>query len=698
MKPVKLVLSAFGPFAGETAVDFSSLGDSGIFLIAGDTGAGKTTLFDAISFALYGEASGGRERRKSRSFRSDYASPRTETYVELTFRHRGETWLVRRSPEYVRPKLSGEGTTVQSPKAMMACPDSGALVEGIAEVNARVYELLGLTQDQFTRTVMIAQGDFLKILNATSDERKALFQKLFNTSLHASLQKRLQDMNADCVREQESLAQRMRIAAGRIDPEPDYPEKEQLTLYCTDVKYAGLLAECLARLIEGERASHRAALARREKAAGEMDALTAALAQGKAINADFEVLRKAEKELTALLNAESAMRAKAQRLTLARRAQRLAPEEALLNDNARQVLRQQETLRQAEEARTAAEAALPAAEAALRQAEGYGPEADQLLATARQLEGCIPVLREAAERQKKMKQAQARLQSLLSQSAQADAAYTAAKEGYYRSQAGLLAADLREGEPCPVCGATTHPHPAALTAESVTREALEQADRRHRDAAESLNRAHTAWVGLQTEDEAGRVRLQALGIGPEETEESLARRIRDMTAQAAQYRSAMEQRRVALSKLQLQAERSQAAAAHAREQLAALCSQAETLHARFLAGLADAGFADEADYRTARLPEEETEQLDRSLREYGERKKSAADQAAMLRERLQGREPVELSALEQQRQAWNEQKTAAGKEESALSSRLTLHEDALKELQSALRQQKRQEQRWAVIR
>ena len=111
MKPLKLIMSAFGPYAGVTEVDFSAFGETGIFLIAGDTGAGKTTLFDAISFALYGEASGGRERRRSKSFRSDYASPRTETYVEMTFRHRGETWMIRRNPEYTRPKITGEGVT-----------------------------------------------------------------------------------------------------------------------------------------------------------------------------------------------------------------------------------------------------------------------------------------------------------------------------------------------------------------------------------------------------------------------------------------------------------------------------------------------------------------------------------------------------------------------------------------------------------
>ena len=253
MKPEQLILSAFGPFAEETKVDFSALGENGIFLIAGDTGAGKTTLFDAISFALYGEASGGRERRKSRSFRSDYASSRTETFVELTFRHRGGRYCVRRNPEYIRPKVTGEGTTTQPSRAMLTCLDTGTMVEGIAEVNARIYELLGLTQDQFTRTVMIAQGDFLKILNASSDERKALFQKLFNTALHASLQKRLQDMNAACTREQDELTQRLRLAAGRIAPEKGFPEAEQLMLYRSDEQYAALLAECLARMTEGER-------------------------------------------------------------------------------------------------------------------------------------------------------------------------------------------------------------------------------------------------------------------------------------------------------------------------------------------------------------------------------------------------------------------------------------------------------------
>ena len=292
MKPLKLMLSAFGPYAGETAVDFTRFGEDGLFLIAGDTGAGKTTLFDAVSFALYGEASGGKERRGSKSFRSDYAAARTETFVELTFRHRGETWRVRRNPEYERPKKSGEGTTTQSADASLTHLDTGEVFEGLTDVNGKVYELLGLTQDQFTRTAMIAQGDFLKILNASSDERRALFQKLFNTSIYADLQMRLRDMNGACNQERADLEKRIAIAAGKIDPEPDFPERERVALYRTEAKYADLLAECLDRLIVGERAACERA-AREKRASGEqMSALIAAIEQGKAINGDLTRWRR----------------------------------------------------------------------------------------------------------------------------------------------------------------------------------------------------------------------------------------------------------------------------------------------------------------------------------------------------------------------------------------------------------------------
>ena len=300
MKPIKLTLSAFGPYAEETVIDFTALGEDGLYLIAGDTGAGKTTLFDAVSFALYGEASGGRERRKSRTFRSDYAPAGRDTWVELVFSHQGRTWRVLRNPEYERPKRRGEGTTLQTADATLAEVDGNVLIQGAQAVGEKIGELLGLTQDQFTRTVMIAQGDFLKILNASSDERKALFQKLFNTGVYADLQKKLQKMNGDCTREQEELDRRILIAAGRIDPEPDFPGRESLREYRTDAKYAAQITESLERLIETEREAGRAAAGEKDRLEKEIAELIAAEEQGKRLNEDFQTLAMAENTLKAL--------------------------------------------------------------------------------------------------------------------------------------------------------------------------------------------------------------------------------------------------------------------------------------------------------------------------------------------------------------------------------------------------------------
>ena len=698
MKPMYLTLSAFGPYAGETAVDFTAFGGDGIFLIAGDTGAGKTTLFDAISFALYGEASGGRERRKSKSFRSDYAQPKAETYVELTFRHRDETWRIRRNPEYERPMKNREGTTTQTAGARLTNLDSGEIIEGLTDVNDKIYELLGLTQDQFTQTVMIAQGDFLKILNASSDDRKALFQKLFNTSIFFDLQKKLQEMNSASNREKEELDQRILIAAGRIDPEPDFPGRDSIAQYKTEAKYADLLAECLEQLIESERTARTRAEQERQAAGAQADALIAAIEQGKAVNGDFDALEKAEAAWTRLLDQQSAMDDLADRLDRARKAQSLMADETLILSNAADLRKQREELEEASATLASAEKALPAAEAKQKEAEAHAPEADALLADARKLSDCIPVLKELEKQKKKLDQQKKQIAKLLEDSIQADRAYTAAKEGYYRSQAGLLAAELEEGMPCPVCGALSHPQPAQLTAESVTREEMEQADRRHRQAESALHEANTALASIQTATEADRTRLREMNIAEDETEKHLEQRIQSMETRAGQYRNAIEESRKACADLTIRLAKSRTTAEQGQKRLASLLETADQLARQFREHLTAAGFEDERAYQLAKLPEKDAKSAEKQLKDYGEQKKSLTDQITGLRGKLAGKERIGLSDLACRQQEWKAKKVAAETAGNALMKKLTLHDDALKEIREARRQQKRKEEHWAVIR
>ena len=174
MKPILLKMCAFGPYAKETVVDFEKLGNSGIFLLTGDTGAGKTTVFDALCYALYGEASG--QERDAKSFRSDYAAQKDDTYVEFTFEHNRHKYRIRRNPEYERPKKSGTGTTKQIGDAVLEDMDTQQVWTGISTVKEKVEQLIGLTRNQFSQTVMIAQGDFRKILTAASKDRIDLFR------------------------------------------------------------------------------------------------------------------------------------------------------------------------------------------------------------------------------------------------------------------------------------------------------------------------------------------------------------------------------------------------------------------------------------------------------------------------------------------------------------------------------------------
>ena len=213
MRPLNLTMSAFGPYAGQTTVDFSVLGTSGLYLITGDTGAGKTTIFDAITYALYGEASG--ESRESSMLRSKYAAPETPTFVELTFLNGGKTYTVRRNPEYTRPKTRGTGTTVQKADAELTMPD-GRIITKARDVTAAVTDIVGVDREQFARIAMIAQGEFRKLLLAQTDERKAIFRQIFHTGQYQALQNRLKEEAAALDQQCGELEAGLRQAAGSI--------------------------------------------------------------------------------------------------------------------------------------------------------------------------------------------------------------------------------------------------------------------------------------------------------------------------------------------------------------------------------------------------------------------------------------------------------------------------------------------------
>ncbi|MCD8222396.1 MAG: AAA family ATPase [Clostridiales bacterium] len=189
MKPEKLTISAFGPYAGEIEVDFTKLGRKGLYLITGDTGAGKTTIFDAITFALYGEASG--TVRDSGMFRSKYAREDVPTFVRFTFSSGGRSYRVARNPEYLRPKGRGSGYTMQKADATLEYLDENRSVSKVKEVTAAVTEILGLNYRQFTQVAMIAQGDFQKLLIAGTAERSEIFRQIFGTGMFGDLQDRL---------------------------------------------------------------------------------------------------------------------------------------------------------------------------------------------------------------------------------------------------------------------------------------------------------------------------------------------------------------------------------------------------------------------------------------------------------------------------------------------------------------------------
>lgn len=498
LRPLKLIMSAFGPYAGSTEVDFTSLGERGLYLITGDTGAGKTTIFDAITFALYGEASG--EIREASMLRSNYADEKTPTFVELSFVLGGKEYRVRRNPEYNRPKARGEGFTLQKSDAELTLPD-GKIITRQKDVNQQIVEILGIDRSQFTRIAMIAQGDFRKLLFASTEERKKIFQKLFHTHLYQSLQEELKRISAQMRKEFEKASASLDQYAEGILCAPDNPLQDQVQKAREHQIPVAKIAELLKQLIDSDRMSE-SGLERQEKdlsekisssdktltVAAEQKKQKASLASAKAqqhheidrASACQEALKKAKlqqpkiEELT-----QKAADLKAQILEYERLDELISEVTEVsrkTSDNQRDLKYKSEKLESLQITLQAQKQELGSLQDAGEQEAKLTAQRDKMQQRVENLDGLQMELAHLHQIDKKLSKAQQEYRAIQETAEKSQASYDHMRKAYLDEQAGILAQDLIDGQACPVCGATHHPHPANISTEAPTKEQLEQAE------------------------------------------------------------------------------------------------------------------------------------------------------------------------------------------------------------------------------
>lgn len=703
MKPLKLTMSAFGSYAGKNVIDFTGQ-QQGIFLITGDTGAGKTTIFDAITYALYNQTSGG--ERNGNMMRSQYAQPETETYVELEFLYRGQTYRVRRNPDYKITKTLKNGKIREQkvPHSVeLTLPDGTVFPEKKNATDAKIIEILGLTADQFSQIVMIAQGDFLKLLYTKSDERKMIFSKLFRTDIYWKIQENLRRKSMEMDERIQENDRAFEQEKSRIIP---LPESEELPLD---------------ELVERLRERVKDALKEQNLRRANVEELNKKITKYEEINKLFvslEKIRQTGKELEAR-QAESKERRqqienarKADKMLVAEQqnlrqqqeveqsAQAIAKMEETLTNNQEmfETLKTQQQEAEAEQKREAADTqkkmlaleqsfpsyeALQNARAEEQQAkkvwEDLGKTSEE---SFHKQEAGIAALKEQQKRQEQAVEQTKKNWEQTSLSASESAKhYEHMYEAFLKEQAGILAENLSAGCPCPVCGSTVHPDPAKLSDHAVTELEVEQAKKTRAAAEEKRDLAHAAFETEKTEKQK-----LAQAVEKEEADFVLAQTI------AKQQRKEAEQNYVSLQKtaeqireklvypslaeakkqyaaMQKALEAAEQEIAKKRQKVSELAEAMNTLKGQKLAEeenqktakklavktekeyaklLEKSGFVSEETYHLAILPERSRSKLEREEKEYESQCLRQQSEQKLLEKQVSGKTYTDTTELNEQ--------------------------------------------------
>ena len=470
MKPLKIKISAFGPYKNCIDIDFEKLGESGIFLITGDTGAGKTTIFDSISFALFGEVSGS--NRPVPSVRSDFADNDTETFVELEFTHKNKKYKIRRNPAYERTKKRGEGTTKTSADASLEYDDK--VISGTKNVDIKIEEILGINSKQFKQISMLAQGEFLKILFAESKDRTEIFRRIFDTDIYNQIAKRLADKTRIAKAELEQLKDYFAINSSNIvwkDGIQSVQPKDVNELFIQEI------LEKLQQEIKINSEQFEKCQEQISKQSDENSKMEKEITAQKDKNDKIDRCQKLQEEQKVLQEKQEDIK---QKEILIQKSQeiinKILPKEDKKKELEKEISQKQKVLQDISEKielgkkkEEKFKQILELIEIIKVQFQKYS----ELKDGKTELEDKIKKLQVIIKEQENKKIASENAQKLEAEWEKLSTEVLEKEKEFFREQAGILAEKLKENEPCPVCGSLHHPNLAIKSTSVLTKEELD---------------------------------------------------------------------------------------------------------------------------------------------------------------------------------------------------------------------------------
>ena len=692
MKSIRLCMSAFGPYAKETVVDFTLLGGSGLYLIGGDTGAGKTTIFDAISFALYGEAS-ATQGRDARSFRSDYATPDVETFVEYTFSHKGKTYTIKRAPEYERKKARGEGTTKSVAYVELTCEQSGEIVTGTKSVSEKIGQLIGLSKEQFGQTVMIAQGDFKKILNASSNERIGLFQEIFRTKIYADITNQLKEENRRLSEEKKDCDTRIVT----LMLQAKIPEEDREKVGAAEALNCVHWIEYLKEKNETDGKDLSVLDKKLKETEKKLTTLTEQYTAGALVNKDFEDLEAKKARLEELKKVASDIKKKKENLEKAVLASEIEElEKAYLDANTR-LLQAEKNLKELDAGLEKAKKTAEAAQAELKKVEDNPKKSEALNAEVERLQDVISVVSDLEKsRAAKTKKEKAR-DDASTASIKADEEYLSCKKSYYASISAHVAKELVEGEPCPVCGSKEHPHIAQLPKDSKTKEEMEVAETNAKAAIEKLKEAENAVKVVDVTIKEAEARLTKQKLATTVTFSELQSKIAEKSEQSEALKKAYDGAVKKDKKAQTDLASSLSAQENQKKHIKMLEEEAKTKKKAFEDTLGESAFEDEKAYQSAKLSKNEREALRNGIDVFEKEEVSVKGVVSELTKKLENKSVVKLDEIEKQKDVVAAEKMVTESARKEVDKRFTANTDALSHLDAEYKSVSGIQQKWGLV-